>query len=317
MRERGISTGQPGRGGERGSASNKKVSKAWVPGSALQKYLFENDIRVEKAPTGMSRQKTNLTRVTHKGNVMWTVEWMQGDGRKSVDDESAEGRQIRDLWGEVMAKRLNAEKGKKRKREAEKPTSSKVSIRDPEQQAVDDSAEQQSQIAQTPTGTSKPDIQNETQNATPTAPPQGESTDDTPLTAINAHKELDQPESLLGADEPSPAEHFYLLKPFTAAKSKVLIPINATAKLTDCLKTQTVLEYPTIYVLPEAPDSLPADYQLEEQYLKLRKAEEAEVEGLVRRTNQSTGGALNPAKEEGEKVDANSILDMLKRDVGV
>lgn len=317
VRERGISTDQPGRGGERGSASNKKVSKAWVPGSALQKYLFENDIRVEKAPTGMSRQKTNLTRVTHKGNVMWTVEWMQGNGRKSVDDESAEGRQIRDLWGEVMAKRLNAEKGKKRKREAEKPTSWKASTRDPEQQAVDDSADQQSQIAQTSTGTLKPENQNETQNATPTAPPQGESIEDMVSTSTDAHRESDQPESLPDGDEPSPAEHFYLLKPFTATKSKVLIPIDATAKLTDCLKTQTVLEFPTIYVLSEAPDSLPADYQLEEEYLKLRKAEEAEVEGLVRRTNQSTGGALNPAKEEGKQVDANSILDMLKRDVGV
>jgi hypothetical protein len=37
----------------------------------------------------------------------------------------------------------------------------------------------------------------------------------------------------------------------------------------------------------------------------------------VQRTNQSTGGALTATREEEKPLDANSILDMLKRDVGV
>ena len=90
VRERGITASHSGRGGERGAAGNKKVSKAWAPGSALQKYLSDNDIRVEKAPTGMSRQKANMTRVTNKGNVMWTVEWVAADGKKNVDNDSSE-----------------------------------------------------------------------------------------------------------------------------------------------------------------------------------------------------------------------------------
>ncbi|KAM0717256.1 hypothetical protein Q7P37_007108 [Cladosporium fusiforme] len=275
VRERGISTGQPGRGGERGSASNKKVSKAWVPGSALQKYLSENDIRVEKVPSGMSRQKTNLTRVTHKGNVMWTVEWMQGDGRKSVDDENAEGRQIRELWGDIMAKRLNAEKGKKRKREAEKPTQSKASAQDPKQQVVDEAVDGQSQ----PTDAAEaPAIQTEASSSTPKDEAQDERSDQPIQDESNVDdaqtdsEALDQkPEQLEeskdGPEQNTP-EHFYLLKPFTATKSKVLIPIDASAKLTDCLKTQSVLEYPTIYVLPEGPESLPVGFQLEDDYTK-------------------------------------------------
>lgn len=323
MRERGINAGQPARGGERGSAGNKKVSKAWVPGSALQKYLSENDIRVEKAPTGMSRQKTNLTRVTHKGNVMWTVEWMQIDGKKSVDDESAEGRQIIELWGEVIAKRLNAEKGKKRKRDAEKVAQSKTSAQD-DRQAMDDSANSQPQqldaaeSSKTQTGTSDSDHKDETQVERPDESEQGESSKSTAPAVADVHGQQSE-QSREKADDPEPRtpEYFYLLKPFTAAKSKVLIPIDASAKLTDCLKSQAVLEYPTIYVLSEAPNSLPDGFQLVEEYLKVRKAEEAEVEGLVQRTNQSTGGALSAVREEEKPVDASSILDMLKRDVGV
>lgn len=56
---------------------------------------------------------------------------------------------------------------------------------------------------------------------------------------------------------------------------------------------------------------------LEERYNKMQKAEEAEVDGLLRRTNESTGGALTASREEEKPLDANSILDMLKRDVGV
>jgi hypothetical protein len=117
-------------------------------------------------------------------------------------------------------------------------------------------------------------------------------------------------------DTPTP-EHFYLLRPFTASKSTVLTPIDASKSLTECLKEQTVLEFPTIYVLPDEPHSLPDGFLLAEQYEKAQKAEEAEVDALVQRTNQSTGGALTATRDEEKPLDANSILDMLKRDVGV
>ena len=123
-------------------------------------------------------------------------------------------------------------------------------------------------------------------------------------------------ESLKVVNRTTP-EYFYLLKPFTASKSNVLIPIDSSGKLTECLKGQTVLEFPTVYVLPNAPDALPAGFMLEEKYNKIQKAEEAEVDGMLRRTNESTGGALAASREEEKPLDANSILDMLKRDVGV
>ncbi|GAB7325858.1 hypothetical protein MBLNU13_g09927t1 [Cladosporium sp. NU13] len=321
VRERGITAPHSGRGGERGAAGNKKVSKAWAPGSALQKYLSDKDIRVEKAPTGMSRQKANMTRVTNKGNVMWTVEWVAEDGKKNIDNDSSEGRQIRELWGEMKAKRLNAEKGKKRKRENEKAIASPVpNDQESEQQTSTDTPIQPiSEGSAVNAGLSKPrDI------ATDNALTQQDMVSTSAAPADDRFNATTDPNKMPGpadqedesTDAPTP-EHFYLLRPFTASKSTVLTPIDASKSLTECLKEQTVLEFPTIYVLLDEPHSLPDGFQLTEHYEKAQKAEEAEVDALVQRTNQSTGGALTATREEEKPLDANSILDMLKRDVGV
>jgi hypothetical protein len=325
VRERGITADHSGRGGERGAAGNKKVSKAWAPGSALQKYLSDKDIRVEKAPTGMSRQKANMTRVTNKGNVMWTVEWVAEDGTKNVDNDSSEGRQIRELWGDMKARRLNAEKGKKRKRESEKaivaPLSNNKEIeqrdhtntpaKDP-QSMVEGSAANDGPPAPMEIATDNASIQQaETSSSTASQEDQFKNTTDS-----NNEMPVPSEQDDESTDAPTP-EHFYLLRPFTASKLIVLTPIDASKSLTECLKEQTVLEFPTIYVLPDEPHSLPSGFLLAEQYETAQKAEEAEVDALVQRTNQSTGGALTATREEEKPLDANSILDMLKRDVGV
>ena len=291
----------------------------------MQKYLSDHGIRVEKAPTGMSRQKANMTRVTNKGNVMWTVEWVAGDGKKNIDNDSSEGRQIRELWGDIKAKRLNAEKGKKRKRESEKAIAAQV----PNDQEVE-----QQDHADTPGKNPQPVVEGSAVNPGPSEPQEvttdSASTQQAEVSSSAAPLD-DQSKNTTESDEkvqipseqenqstdaPTP-EHFYLLRPFTASKSIVLTPIDASQSLTECLKSQTVLEFPTVYVLPDEPHSLPKGFQLAEQYEKTQKAEEAEVDALVQRTNQSTGGALTAAHEEEKPLDANSILDMLKRDVGV
>jgi hypothetical protein len=294
------------------------VSKSWVPGSALQKYLSDKDIRVEKAPTGMSRQKTNMTRVTNKGNVMWTVEWVARDGRKSVDSESSEGSQLKELWGEVIARRLNVEKGKKRKRESEKQNSTQTSnVQGGEQQTNTNPQKQESLPL---TGESELTAQlsapgdiatDDVSNQQPQPSPFKETTD-AHCTEVAGGSEKGNE----AASAPAP-EYFYLLRPFTASKSIVLTPIDSSKSLTKCLQGQTVLEFPTIYVLPNEPDSLPTGFLLAEHYEKVQKAEEKEVDEMMQRTNQSTGGALTASREEEKPLDANSILDMLKRDVGV
>lgn len=324
VRERGITASSSGRGGERGAASNKKVSKAWVPGSGLQKYLSEHDIRVEKAPTGMSRQKANKTRVTNKGNVMWTVEWVDRDGKKAVDDENSEGRQIRELWGEVTAKRLNVEKGKKRKRESEKQADAQNSKAQESEQNVHVDASEQATLPVAADSTVEGQLSTPRENAADDAsnqqlePSGSKEPADGPLNntsdgQIGATRGSEEDNQTTNA----PPEHFYLLRPFTASKSIVLTPIDPSKTLTENLKGQTILEFPTIYILPDEPHALPAGYLLAEQYEKVQKAEVVEVDSLMQRTNQSTGGALDATREEEKPLDANSILDMLKRDVGV
>jgi hypothetical protein len=319
VRERGITAGHTGRGGERGAASNKKVSKSWVPGSALQKYLSDKDIRVEKAPTGMSRQKTNMTRVTNKGNVMWTVEWVARDGKKSVDSESSEGSQLKELWGEVIARRLNVEKGKKRKRESEKQSSTQPpNVQGVEQHTNTNTQTQgslpltgESELTARPSAPGGDVATDHVSNQQPEPSPSKEATDAQSTEVAGGLEGGNE-----AANAPAP-EYFYLLRPFTASKSIVLTPIDSSKSLTECLQGQTVLEFPTIYVLPDEPDSLPTGFLLAEQYEKVQKAEEVEVDDLMQRTNQSTGGALTASREEDKPLDANSILDMLKRDVGV
>jgi len=256
---------------------------------------------------------------------MWTVEWMAGDGKKSVDNDSSEGRQIRELWGEMKAKRLNAEKGKKRKRENEKPLAEQTSNdQEGEQKHHTDPSEQTSLLVVDglTVNDESPASQNIVKDGAPGQENEASSvaalSDDQSNNKADPNSRLPYPSEQEdeSADVSTP-EHFYLLRPFTASKSVVLIPIDASMSLTECLKGQTVLEFPTIYVLSDNSSSLPAGFQLSEQYEKVQKAEEAEVDALVQKTNQSTGGALTATREEEKPLDANSILDMLKRDVGV
>lgn len=52
------------------------------------------------------------------------------------------------------------------------------------------------------------------------------------------------------------SHRFYLLKPMTpAGKSKELIPLDSAETLSSALQGRTVLEYPTVYILPPLPPS--------------------------------------------------------------
>jgi hypothetical protein len=296
-----------------------------VPGSALQKYLSDNDIRVEKAPTGMSRQKANLTRVTNKGNVMWTVEWVAKDGKKSVDNENSEGSRVRDLWAEVTAKRLNVEKGKKRKREGEKQTAAPhPTLQESEQPSSTETQKQDSvRVGDQPTITDRPSTSpehhtdhNQVQRTEVSMPKEATGGQPSEISTPQNQSKDGSEEGNQTANAPEP-EFFYLRRPFTASKSVVLTPIDPSKTLTECLKGQTLLEFPTIFILPDEPHSLPTGFMLTGQYDKVQKAEEAEVDSLVQETNQSTVGASRASREEEKPLDANSILDMLKRDVGI
>ena len=136
-----------------------------------------------------------------------------------------------------------------------------------------------------------------------------------------ATKEPPAPDPNSRVETPSnPPQHFYLLKPNTAGPSRVLIPLKPGATLTDSLRDRTVQEYPTIYVLPDPPATLEAEFMLETNYLERVASKGQESSGNAGSVGGSRDGtAERHAEERGDvaSLDAKSILKMLKRDVGL
>lgn len=57
--------------------------------------------------------------------------------------------------------------------------------------------------------------------------------------------------------------HFYLHRPHApGARLPVLCPIQPTAPIRDAITDRTLVEFPTFFALPWAPDRLPAERYL-------------------------------------------------------
>lgn len=114
---------------------------------------------------------------------------------------------------------------------------------------------------------------------------------------------------------------FFLLKPRTSSTRQVLIPLDPSHKLGECIAGRTVLEFPTIYVFSKDMTELPKEFMLEEDYIKLEGEEQKEFDELIheldpailRRLRDDTSSR---AEEQGEEVDSKKILDVLKQDLG-
>lgn len=120
-----------------------------------------------------------------------------------------------------------------------------------------------------------------------------------------------------------PQYHFYLLKPHTISSRRVLVPLPPSQSLSECLKDQVVLEFPTIQVLPQPPSSLPEGFMLEAAYLHQSGREAAELDGLLATVAAPTeygeydGGAAGAAGgDEKRALDDRKILEVLQRDLG-
>jgi hypothetical protein len=114
----------------------------------------------------------------------------------------------------------------------------------------------------------------------PSRPVQAEGVE----TTSNLPRELDHERQT--QPEIAPSElYFYLLRPRTCGASRVLIPLSSSSTLSTCLKGQVVLEFPTVYVLPEAPSDLPEGFILESHYLE--QAKNSRLDGILSRVLSS------------------------------
>lgn len=114
--------------------------------------------------------------------------------------------------------------------------------------------------------------------------------------------------------------YFYLHRPRTATKQPVLIPLPPAATFISALHKRTVLEFPTVYVLPDSPDALRATnkenalFRLEEEYIQTEKpGEDGEFGGLDGEGAQGIDDSM-PSVDLGQ-VDEKKVLEVLKQDL--
>ncbi|CAK1358046.1 Box C/D snoRNA protein 1 [Cercospora beticola] len=295
-------------------AATRSIARARHPESNLSKYLDENRIEVQNAPEGMSRRKANQTRSTKRHQIMWTVEWVDAEGQKQISDSCPASSSIKELYSHKQLEDGNALKRKpgEHAKEAQKR-------RRKERQAESQLQQEKSDQDASTTVATEADAKVEDPSSDVHANSDSAETElaatQISQTAPNSNEEgPDHQEE--GTDV---SQHFYLLRTGTNAKQKVLIPLSRKATLTSCLQDRTVMEFPTIYILPYAPDSLPKEYLLEESYLKLQKSErqelrdaiaKAEKKGVFEHVSRAERAARN-----APTMDANSILNVLKRDL--
>lgn len=173
----------------------------------------------------------------------------------------------------------------------------------------------------------------------PAGPGQHSAADDAVVIANNSNNSITSdgaispPSSIVKVaikDPPSPDLHggiapkqaFYLLRPRTSCTRTVLIPLSPNATLADSLRGRTVLEFPTIYMFPEATTPPDDVFMMEDAYVQQERDEQAELENALKavdpetlRALEKSEGGADKGEEEGD-IDGNKILDVLKRDLG-
>ncbi|KAF2430510.1 hypothetical protein EJ08DRAFT_588775 [Tothia fuscella] len=240
--------------------------------------IHATQVRVEKAPKGLSREKLNKTRITKSRRLCWTVEWIHEDRRTDIG-QSIDTDPLSHEYSPFFKKLHGLETVQNKKRKWKKSTL---------------------QTSSSPTQK----LTKEPLNATS----QAGATTATSLGPIV----IKEP----GAADDN-GNHFYLVKPHTSGTQKVLIPLSPTDCLFTCLRNQTVLEFPTIQVLPQSPEELPSTFILENDYLAKSKAEQEEMQRLVDEAGElkTLGGAEEVVEGRQSMPNAQDILAILKRDV--
>lgn len=309
------------------STSDKRVARAQAPGSALYAYLEKHDVRVERAPVGMSRQRANRTRTTNRGKVMWTVEWIDSLGEKTLNHDNEGARLVSELWKETMSIKRNAEHSVKRDRKRKKGLSGDGQKNEPEPGSQHEEPPAKLNRA-VPSGDDRPNL-----SEVKSLPDgrveclhqvnEGKDGENTSVSEDSKErkdrgKNVDSVKPMVNQSTTDiPIPHFYLLMPFTASKAKVVVPLESASSLTECLAHRTVLEYPTVFILDHQPDALPDGYLLHDTYEKEQRREQKEVDGLLEEAQRSGADPSLASGQDEKPLDAGSILDMLQRDVGL
>ncbi|KAJ5101975.1 polyketide synthase, partial [Penicillium alfredii] len=257
-------------------------------------------VRVVRAPRGMSRNKMNHSRWHPKHKCLsWTVEWISADGVKTPRN-TLETCPVAEAYDRAFP-----------------PPRQSKSASDPEKEEKVDS-EQSESVSQSHKQTPVPDTpapSTTTEKPTETNPPQTSGSE-----AALATEEEKPVDSTI---KPHRDHYFYLHRPRTMSKKLVLVPLPPLESVVAVLRNRTVLEFPTIYVLPESPQTLLAEkdtsrFVLEEEYLRTAGPEETSAD-TVEAAQESTGPDNDDTAPDQsvylQNVDENKVMEVLKQDL--
>ncbi|KAF7173824.1 hypothetical protein CNMCM6106_007938 [Aspergillus hiratsukae] len=242
----------------------------------------------------MSRNKANASRWHPRHKCLnWTVEWITADGKK-VTRNCLESCTLADAYDRIYPQpKANAGETVQK---AKKDDQALGSTGDRQQESGPASSEQptQSETVEPP-------------SAAPTGQSATESTPDQPSGSSESKHEINPHRGL----------SFYLHRPRTATKQPVLIPLSPTMTLTSALRDRAVLEFPTIYALPQSPDALLAEkenprFLLEEDYLRTQGPETDLSEAMLQEASEDQAPTGN--LDIGD-IDEKKVLEVLKQDL--
>lgn len=241
-----------------------------------------------------------LTEVLRHKCLAWTVEWIAGDGVKTVRNAIVDTCSISEAYDRSIprSKDQSTSESVKEEREGQKNLNSPNNTK--ESGATDTPSEPT-------TAAVEPEDTKTHQASSPrsTETPADITTDvvEQPLKHCTTHREL----------------YFYLHRPRTTTKKPVLAPLSPSSTLNEVLRGRTVLEFPTIYALPDSPKALAGQdaspFILEEEYLRTAGPEEigqstASDEDDVAGNVTLPGSAVNL-----QDVDEKQVLEVLKQDL--
>lgn len=235
----------------------------------LAKAIYRSEVRVDKAPKGMKRQTENGTKWNKTSKcIEWQVEWQRGNDNRTLE-RSLESMRIGEAYkglilAESRASMTAGERKQDNKRKAE----------DREFQRTE--AKRMRLSGNSQVLTQKAAFQNFESSAWNLVSPSAvELADD--IDPGDAPEEADINTFAINPSEydswqPSSNAYFYLLRTYTPSSyGRVLTPLHPDWTLKTVLRNRVVLEFPTIYVLPMAPNSLPEGFMLESHFFAAQK----------------------------------------------
>ncbi|KAJ5356617.1 hypothetical protein N7517_011226 [Penicillium concentricum] len=255
-------------------------------------------VRVLRAPKGMSRNKQNGSRLHPKHKrLAWTIEWITADGVKTIRDSVIESCSVAEAYNRCCPRPKDQEPviepvKQEKKEDLDTPNTTIGAPGEPI-------------TTGTEAADTKPPPSPVKDSAEEPADASTEQTDETQNQTIASHRGL----------------YFYLHRPRTTTKKPVLIPLLQSSTLNTVLRDRTVLEFPTIYALPEPAETLFADkdnskFILEKDYLRTAGPDEIAQYSITSDNDDATGNETLPGSSANfQDIDEKLVLEVLKQDL--